>query len=319
MKVNMLRIHRLLSVFIIITGCFLGSYAHANDKVTVILDWFLNAGHQSLLAAQYSGAFARHGLDVELIAPADPGTPPRLVAAGQADLAISYPIQLGMMVDRHVPLVQVGSLLNQPLDVLITKGDIKSIKDLKGKKIGVSIAGDQQAVLGTMLASAGLSLSDVKLVTVNFQLEQALMTGAVDAVIGAGRNYELLDLQQRKVPVSFFYPEDYGVPTYDELIFVTRPDKAKDPKITRFMQALKEGNGYLQAHPDEVLNKAIKDHPELNTPLNKAAWQATLPLNSKEPGKIDEPKIQKFIDFMVNKNVMHQQYPLSDFAVQTER
>lgn len=318
----MYKILKTITVIMMVIGCLQFSTisaAKANDKVTVILDWFLNAGHQSLLAAQYSGAFQRHGLDVELIAPADPGTPPRLVAAGQADLAISYPIQLGMMVDQHVPLVQVGSLLNQPLDVLITKGDIKSIKDLKGKKIGVAIAGDQQAVLGTMLASAGLSLSDVQLVNVNFQLEQALMTGAVDAVIGAGRNYELLDLQQRKISVSYFYPEQCGVPTYDELIFLTRPDKAKNPKIAKFMQALKEGNIYLQAHPDEIFNKASKDHPELNTPLNKAAWQATLHFNGKEPGNIDQLKIQKFIDFMVIKGVMHQQYPLSDYAVQTER
>lgn len=314
----MLKINHLLSVLMVVVGCLISGYVNANDKVTVVLDWFLNAGHQSLLAAQYSGAFQRHGLDVELIAPADPNTPPRLVAAGQGDLAISYPIQLGMMVDQHIPLVQVGSLLDTPLDTLITNGNIKSLKELKGKKIGVAIAGDQHAILGTMLESAGLSLSDVQLVNVNFQLEQALMTGAVDGVIGAGRNYELIDLQQRKIPVSFFYPERYGVPNYEELIFVTRPDKAKDPKIARFMQALKEGNPYLQTHSDEIFNKAIKDHPELNTPLNKAAWQATLPLDSKDPGKIDKPKIQKYMDFLMKKGVIHQQHPFSDYAVQTE-
>lgn len=314
----MLKINHLLSVLMIVVGCLISGYANANDKVTVVLDWFLNAGHQSLLAAQYSGAFQRHGLDVELIAPADPNTPPRLVAAGQGDLAISYPIQLGMMVDQHIPLVQVGSLLDTPLDTLITNGTIKSLKELKGKKIGVAIAGDQHAILGTMLESAGISLSDVQLVNVNFQLEQALMTGAVDGVIGAGRNYELIDLQQRKIPVSFFYPEQYGVPDYDELIFVARPDKAKDPKIARFMQALKEGNAYLQTHSDEIFNKAIKDHPELNTPLNKAAWQATLPLDSKDPGKIDEPRIQKFIGFLIKKGVIHHQHPFLDYAVQTK-
>lgn len=314
----MFKISRLFIVLSFLFGFFYSITAEANDKVTVVLDWFLNAGHQSLLAAQYSGAFQRHGLDVELIAPADPSTPPRLVAAGQGDLAISYPIQLGMMVDQHIPLVQVGSLLDTPLDTLITNGNIKSLKELKGKKIGVAIAGDQHAILGTMLESVGLSLSDVQLVNVNFQLEQALMTGAVDGVIGAGRNYELIDLQQRKIPVSFFYPEQYGVPDYDELIFVARPDKAKDPKIARFMQALKEGNAYLQTHSDEIFNKAIKDHPELNTPLNKAAWQVTLSLDSKDPGKIDEPRIQKFIDFLIKKGVIHQQHPFSDYAVQTK-
>lgn len=314
----MFKISRLFIVLSFLFGCFYSITAEANDKVTVVLDWFLNAGHQSLLAAQYSGAFQRHGLDVELIAPADPNTPPRLVAAGQGDLAISYPIQLGMMVDQHIPLVQVGSLLNTPLDTLITNGNVQSLKELKGKKIGVAIAGDQHAILGTMLESAGLSLSDVQLVNVNFQLEQALMTGAVDGVIGVGRNYELIDLQQRKIPVSFFYPEQYGVPNYDELIFVARPDKAKDPKIARFMQALKEGNAYLKTHSDEIFNKAIKDHPELNTPLNKAAWQVTLLLDSKDPGRIDQAKIQKYMDFLMKKGVIHQQHPFSDYAVQTK-
>lgn len=314
----MFKISRLFIVLSFLFGCFYSITAEANDKVTMVLDWFLNAGHQSLLAAQYSGAFQRHGLDVELIAPADPNTPPRLVAAGQGDLAISYPIQLGMMVDQHIPLVQVGSLLNTPLDTLITNGNVQSLKELKGKKIGVAIAGDQHAILGTMLESAGLSLSDVQLVNVNFQLEQALMTGAVDGVIGAGRNYELIDLQQRKIPVSFFYPEQYGVPNYDELIFVARPDKAKDPKIARFMQALKEGNAYLKTHSDEIFNKAIKDHPELNTPLNKAAWQVTLLLDSKDPGRIDQAKIQKYMDFLMKKGVIHQQHPFSDYAVQTK-
>ncbi|MDI2112027.1 ABC transporter substrate-binding protein [Commensalibacter nepenthis] len=314
----MIKKQYLLAIFILVAGCFINSGAYANDKVTVILDWFLNASHESLLAAQYSGAFQRHGLDVELIAPADPNAPPRLVAAGQADMAISYPIQLGMMVDQHIPLVQVGSLLNQPMDVLITNGNIKSIKDLKGKKIGVAIAGDQQAVLGSMLASAGLSLSDVQLINVNFQLEQALMTGAVDAVIGAARNYELIDLQQRKFPVSFFYPEDYGVPNYDELIFVARPDKAKDPKIARFMMALKEGNDYFKNHSDEMFNKAIKDHPELNTPLNKAAWLATLSSIAPEPGNIDDAKIQNFMNYLFNKKVIKQQHPLSDYVVQVK-
>ncbi|CAI3951663.1 ABC-type nitrate/sulfonate/bicarbonate transport system [Commensalibacter communis] len=314
----MFKIRFLLSAWIICIGCFYNVIASANDKVTVILDWFLNASHESLLAAQYSGAFQKYGLDVELIAPADPSAPPRLVAAGQADMAISYPIQLAMMVDQHIPLVQVGSLLNQPMDVLITNGNIKSIKDLKGKKIGVAIAGDQQAVLGSMLKSAGLSMSDVQLINVNFQLEQALMTGSVDAVIGATRNYELIDLQQRKVPVSYFYPEQYGVPNYDELIFVARPDKAKDPKVARFMAALKEGGEYLKAHPDEVFNKAIKDHPELNAPLNKAAWQVTLPLVIQDPGKIDQPKIQNFIDYLVKKKVIKQQHPFSDYAMQVK-
>lgn len=307
-----------MKILTVVLGClflFVTVPVHAADKVTVILDWFLNASHESLLAAQYSGAFKRHNLDVQLIAPADPSTPPRLVAAGQADIAISYPIQLGMMVDHHIPLIRIGSLLNQPLNVLITNENIASLKDLKNKKIGVSVAGDENTILKTMLATVNLQARDVQIIHVNFQLEQALMTGAVDAVIGASRNYELLDLQQRHFSMHIFKPEAYGIPSYDEMIFVTRPELTKDAKIIRFLQALKEGTEFLQTHSEEVFNQAIKDHPELNTPLNRAAWQTTLSLLPKDPAAMDKQKYQDFLDFMEQKKVTQSRIPLSSFAI----
>ncbi|ODN68578.1 putative thiamine biosynthesis protein [Methylobrevis pamukkalensis] len=64
--------------------------AQAADKLTVLLDWFVNPDHAPLVVAREGGYFARHGLDVELLPPADPSAPPRLVAAGQGDVAISY-------------------------------------------------------------------------------------------------------------------------------------------------------------------------------------------------------------------------------------
>lgn len=306
---------RIVRIIFSIFMLLLVHQAYAADKVTVLLDWFLNSGHQSLLAAEYSGAFKRHNLEVELIAPADPGTPPRLVAAGQADIAISYPIQLGMMVDHHIPLIRIGSLVNQPLNMLITNNTIHALQDLKGKKIGVSVAGDEHTILKTMLATTNLHSSDIQIINVNFQLEQALMTGEVDAVIGAGRNYEMVDLQQRHFPFHSFKPEEYGVPSYDELIFVTRPDLVKDSRILRFLQALKEGNAYLQTHSDEVFKQAIRNHPELNTPLNQAAWQATLPLVPKDPAFMDHNRYQKFLDFLWQSKVVQTKILLSDFAV----
>lgn len=287
----------------------------ANEKVTVILDWFLNSSHESLLAAKYSGAFERHHLDVELIAPADPGMPPRMVAAGKADLAISYPIQLGMMVDQSIPLIRIGTLLDTPLDTLIVGPNISEIRDLKGKKIGVSIAGDERSILSTLLENAGVKLSDVQVINVNFQLEQALLTGKVDAITGANRNYEWIDLQQRQFKGKVFYPEEYGVPICDELIFIARKDAAHDPKFKEFMLALQEGTNYLLNHHEEIYEKAVKDFPQLVSPLNKAAWIATLPRVSKNPGLLDKGKYERLYSFLRQKGVIHKNLPLSDYTI----
>jgi len=61
--------------------------------------------------------------------------------------------------------------------------------------VGYSVAGYETALLGTMLESAGVSLTDVKLVNVNFALTEPLLGGQVDAVVGAYRNVEFYEMQ----------------------------------------------------------------------------------------------------------------------------
>ncbi|WP_025812190.1 ABC transporter substrate-binding protein [Komagataeibacter kakiaceti] len=284
-------------------------------QVTVVLDWFLNADHASLLAAQYSGAFARHGLDVKLIAPADPGSPARLVAAGQADLAVSYQTQLGMLADQDIPLVRVGTLIDTPLNVLITGGTIHDLSELKGRTIGISIPGVDDAALDAMLHSVGLGIADVRQVNVNFQLEQAIISHAVDGVIGAVRTYELIDLQQKGIKVTAFFPEEHGVPMSDELIFLAGRDHAHEAWIKAFMDALAEGANTLINHPDAILAQAIGDHPELDTPLNRAAWQATLSRLCKQPALLNVPRYRAFAAFLHAHGMMTHDIPLERYAL----
>ena len=127
--------------------------AAAQDKVRVLLDWFVNPDHAALVIAQQRGFFAKHGLAVELIAPADPNAPPKMVAAGQADYAVSYQPALQMLVAEGLPLVRVGVLVAQPLNALVTleSGPIKSIADFKGRRIGYSVSGVEEATLAAML------------------------------------------------------------------------------------------------------------------------------------------------------------------------
>ena len=68
--------------------------AHAAEKLKVALDWFVNPDHATLVVAKEKGYFKKAGLDVELVAPADPNDPPKLVAAGKFDVAVSYQPQL---------------------------------------------------------------------------------------------------------------------------------------------------------------------------------------------------------------------------------
>ena len=99
------------------------SQSFAAEKMTIILDWFINPDHGPIIIAQEKGYFAEQGLEMEIIPPADPSDPPKLVAAAQADLADSYQPQLHMQLHQRLPLIRFGTLLARPLTRLLVLND----------------------------------------------------------------------------------------------------------------------------------------------------------------------------------------------------
>ncbi|VFS72443.1 Putative thiamine biosynthesis protein HI_0357 [Raoultella terrigena] len=75
-------------------SALISGHAAANEKLTLVLDWYINPDHAPIMVAEQIGAFKEQGLDVKIIPPSDPALPPRLVAARQADLAITYQPQV---------------------------------------------------------------------------------------------------------------------------------------------------------------------------------------------------------------------------------
>jgi putative hydroxymethylpyrimidine transport system substrate-binding protein len=292
--------------------------AHAADKVTVLLDWFINPDHAPIMVAEQIGAFKDAGLDVEIVPPADPSMPPRLVAAKQADLAISYQPQLYMYAEQGLPLVRIGTLVNSPLNTVLSlgKSNIKSMADFKGKKIGYSVSGVEEATLGTMLQKDGLTLKDVTMVNVNFALVSALMAGQVDGVIGGYRNFEANELKDHGADPTVFKIEDFGVPAYDELIILANKDNSSDPKYKKFLDALKKGTEYLIAHPDETWEAFAKTHKDLDNKLNKTAWAETIPMFSTDPAKLDVARYEAYGKFLADNKLIKKELPVSDYAIE---
>jgi putative hydroxymethylpyrimidine transport system substrate-binding protein len=293
--------------------------ARAAEKMTVLLDWFVNPDHAPLYVALEKGFFAEKGLEVELIAPSNPNDPPKLVAAGKADIAVSYQHQHQMQVDQGLPLVRIATLIATPLNslVVLKDGPITSIADLKGKTIGYSVGGFETALLKVMLAKEGLKLSDVKLVNVNFSLSPSLFTGQADGVIGAFRNFELNQMAIEKRPGRAFYVEEYGVPAYDELILVANAKAVADPKMRKFVDAVEEGVQYLINHPDESWKLFVSHGREnLNDELNRRAWKDTLPRFALRPGALDKNRYNRFARFLQKEKIVTKVPPLETWAIE---
>ena len=292
--------------------------AHASEKVTVVLDWFVNPDHGPLYVAFEKGFFSQRGLDVEFHVPSNPNDPPKFAAAKKADIAVSYQPQHHLHVDQGLPLVRFATLVATPLNTLVVlaDSDIMNIADLKGKTVGYSIGGFETVLLKVMLERQGLSMENIKLVNVNFSLSPSLFTGATDAVIGAFRNFELNQMDIVGRPGRAFYIEEHGIPPYDELILVAHRDYVIKPKLRKFVDALEAGVQFMVNHPEESWKLFIRGRKDLDDKLNRLAWRDTLPRFALRPGALDRARYKRFAEFLKKQALIKKIPELETYAVE---
>jgi putative hydroxymethylpyrimidine transport system substrate-binding protein len=307
-------------IFKIITTFFILltlSVANAKtDKITIGLDWFINPDHAPLIIAQKRGFFKEVGLEVEMIEPADPNDPPKLVAAGKLDLAISYQPQLHIQVDQGLPVVRVGSLVSVPLNslVVLENGPIKSISDLKGKKIGFSVGGFEEALLSGMLEKYNIKMTDVDLININFSLSPSLIAKKVDAVIGAFRNFELNQMDIVNHPGKAFYPEEHGVPSYEELIYIANVKNRNNPVFDKFFKAIQKATLTIINDPETTWQDFSTYRKGLNDELNKRAFKDTLSRFTLRPQAHDLKTYEVFGNFLKQKGIIKKNIQAYTFA-----
>ncbi|MGY9056777.1 MAG: ABC transporter substrate-binding protein, partial [Alphaproteobacteria bacterium] len=201
---------------------------------------------------------------------------------------------------------------------LAAAGDsgIKSIADMKGKRIGFSVGGLEDALLGSVLANHGLSMKDVTLVNVNWSLSPSLIAGKVDAVIGAYRNFELNQMDIVGHPGRAFYLEEEGVPAYDELIVVAHKDKLADPRFKAFNDAIERGVQYIINHPDDAWKLFISGkRKELDDELNRRAWRDTLARFALRPAALDVGRYERFAQFLAERDLIKSPPAVGIYAV----
>ena len=238
----------------------------AAQPLRLVLDYFPNADHAGIYTAQASGAYAKAGLDVEITPPPDPSAPLKLLLAGKADIAISYEPELLLARDQGAQLVSVGALVQKPLTSLMSVGKdaVRTPQQLRGKRVGTAGIPYQSAYLKTILAAAGVDAGTVKETNVGFNLVPAMLSGKVDATLGAFWNYEGVDLQRRGRDPQIQRIEQLGVPTYSELVFVVRRrdlDQDFGARVRRFMQATARGPRAAPRRPGRRRRRAARGGP----------------------------------------------------------
>jgi len=256
---------------------------------TIDLDWYVNPDHAGIFTALAQGYFIQRGLDVKPQVPSDPSAPIKEVAAGRADLAVSYEPEVLLARERGLDVQAVGAIVDQPLTSLISlpKSGVSSAADLNDKTVGTAGIPYQTDYLQTILQTAGLPPSSAHEVNVGLNLLPALIGGKVDAILGGFRNIEGVDLQQRGLDPRIVPVDQLGVPTYDELVLVARRSTVEQhpAAIRAFIAGLAEGTSYAIGHPQEAANAVVQAGKGLDPMQTRAEVDATLPLLAGTKGK----------------------------------
>ena len=285
------------------------------EKLVLTVDGDVGVWHAPLIVAAAQGFFNRHNIRLELKVPGQSDDIYRMMVEGDTDLVLTRQPTLHLHVNRNIPVKRIGTLIATPLDAVLTLADgpIATLADLQGRRVGYT-GPNVPIVLRALLAK--LKLEDVELVALKPPLGKALLDGRVDAVIDPTRSGERHRLALAGQETQQFYPEEYGLPLYDELVIAADRNRLDDPRLRRFMTALAEATGYLINHPDKSWTLLTGQYPELDTPLDRQLWQDLLPRFALRPAALDNNRYKRFAQFLFDHNMITVALPVSNYAIE---
>ena len=303
----------LICVFLI--GCEMGSDSdqESMQQIKLALDWFPNANHAGLFLAIEKGYFAEEGLEVSTYTPEDPASILQTVGTGADDFGINYQPDLLLARDQGVPVISVAAIVQTPLNSVMTlrSSGLKRPRDLDGKKIGYPGIPLNEPMLDTMLKYDGVmeGLERVELVNVGFNLGAALISGQVDACVGCFWTYESIAMKNQGFPVEIMKMEEWGVPSYYELILVTNEDmhEKEGKTVQKFVNAIIRGYTEASRDPQAAVDSLMRAYPEIDPEIDRPGADLLAPLWKGDVARVgwqSQVRWEQFSSWMQNNGLI---------------
>src|SRR4029078_6864543 len=242
--------------------------AAAQDKMQLQLNWFHLADHSPIYLAMKKGYYKEENIDLTVLRGSGSADSAKKVDLGQADVGISdAPTGLTAISKganwKRVPVVYEKAGNN----VFFKKSaNIKTPKDLAGKKIAVPPADSHRVLWPAFAATPGIDANSVTMVNVKPEGKQAIVAaGEVDASFDLYTSYAIWEKVLGKGQVGHLLWADYGLPIYGHNYFVNTETEKKNPKlIERFLRATHKGWRDGQANPAEAIDAMVAAVPGLD-------------------------------------------------------
>jgi len=290
----------------------------AAERLTLMLDWFPNVDHLPVYLAQQRGDFATRGLEIRIVSPSDTADSLKLAASGHVDMAVSYEPQAIIAASEGLTVRVFGRLIEHPLTTLLFlrgKG-IEAPKDLIGKRIGYTVPGLMDVLLEAFAKINGIE--NYTAVNVGFTIAQSLSAGRVDAIMGPFKTYETVVLDHLGYNAGYFELEKWGIPDYDELVFVCGTAAATRHRaaLQAFVEAVQVGIDLARQDPANALEAYFKAVPEADRRTETEAFRLTLPFYASHQ-RLSAERWQKFAEFALRHGLIENPVSVDHLLLQT--
>jgi len=251
------------------------------NELNLRLQWTVQAQFAGYIVADRLGYYKDEGLKVN-IRPAGPDLKPlTTVAAGTDDIGIGVSNQAALARSNGVPVKIIAQIFQDSGNryVLLSKNRIDSLANLRGRKVGLWLGGDE-AEFVAMLAKAGMKTSDVQIVP---QGESVAPFLNGDYVLSQVTVYnELIQIEDQikgKDTLQIISPSDFDSAIVSDMI-VAKESTIRDRRdqLVRFLRASIRGWRYAIQNPDKAVDLVLAANPELKREEQKKQLQAVIQL-----------------------------------------
>jgi ABC-type nitrate/sulfonate/bicarbonate transport system substrate-binding protein len=235
-----------------------------------------------IVVGQKHGIYAQHGLEVSIELPPDAQTTARMLAVGQADIAMEPRTDVVFAANIDLPLISIANYdQHNSWCVVGRPGQPIELASLRGKRIGIFTDSWTAVMMRMLFDRTGISdPDDVEQIITQFEDMPLLLAGRLDlatntapfavaeSVVGTG-----------KMP-NLACPDRTGIPDIPVWSFTATPGwlKVHGPEARAWLAATIEALDWSVAHPAEAAKLFAATYPLVDSPLyDDVGWAATLP------------------------------------------
>jgi putative hydroxymethylpyrimidine transport system substrate-binding protein len=285
-----------------------GAEPGASREATLVLDFQPNAVHSGIYTALERGYYEDEGVELEVREPSASSDAPKLLEAGRADFAILDIHDLGLAAEEGHEIAGVMPIVQRPLASVIARSDaVARPRELEGGRVGVTGLPSDDAVLDSVVEADGGDPRAVDRVTIGFNAVSALAGGKVDAATGFW-SAEGLALRREGVPITEFRVDDYGAPSYPELVLVASRDSIdRDPDLIEgVVRGTARGYEATLDDPQASLDDLLAAVPDLDRATEETQLEALEPA-LRPVGRFDDSALRAWARWDVEHGIVERE------------